>query len=343
MAKSKKILADFLRLRYMFSTQRTKCQREVQLLYREPGILTGYRPPGQSWLYYIGSIFQFHNETVNIWTHIIACIVLVFKLCEILIYSDFSNDCEATPLVAFCACVIISTFLSVITHTFLSKSPLCHYMCLQMDYAGVGIYGFGKCILFFFISSPHDAHSRIAWIYLPFNVFLSWIVMTGCCVAKLFYRRPYPFRRKMIQLGSGGLHAVLGGIPMALRFLYCFLDESCGIHSVSHHLLWMTTMIISLFFFSSHLPEKIFPGTFDYVFQGHNLFHVIISYTALLQIRAAYHDVNNCDSKIWSCHPVSGWVLFISVFVYCIGCVVIMFFLRNYVRKRIENDEKAQN
>lgn len=343
MAKCLKKFANTMRLRNLLFMQRTVTQQEVQLLYREPGILTGYRPSGKSWLYYIGSIFQLHNETVNIWTHIIACALLTLKLREILVTREFAHDCESVPLVGFCICVLASTFLSVIAHTFLSKSPLCHYVCLQMDYAGVGIYGLGKCILFFHISCSYDVYKNSSWFYLPFNVCLSWIVMVGGCIAKLFYRRPYPFRRRLIQLGSGALHAVLGGIPLGLRFVHCFRDESCGMESVSHHLLWITTMIISLFFFSSHLPEKIFPGTFDYVFQGHNLFHVIISCTALFQIRAAYLDVKYCDFGMCSCHQVSGWTIFNTIIVYCIGSVVIMLCLRKYVRERIKSDEKIQN
>ena len=331
------------KLKTLFFTQRTLDHQDVLLLYREPGILTGYRPPGKSFLYYIASIFQLHNETVNIWTHSLACCIFLYKLYNIIYTSDFETDCETFPLIGFSVCIIISTFLSAFTHTFLSKSPMCHYMCLLMDYAGVGIYGLGKCILFFHISSPPDVFQKMERIYLPYNIFLSWIVMCGCSIAKLFYRRPYPFQRKFFQLGAGGLHALLGGIPMTLRFLYCFIDDICEISSLNHHVIWMLTMIVSLFFFSSHLPDKKFPGSFDYFGQGHSIFHVIISYTMLLQYQAAYIDIAQSDGSRWKCHPVTGTSIFATILIYCIGSVVIMFILKKYVTKRIESDVKQQH
>jgi hypothetical protein len=190
----KSSMAVAKRFKGLFCIQPTLDYKDVLMLYREPGILTGYRPAGKSFVYYITSIFQLHNETVNIWTHSIACFIFLYKLHHMIQSSNFDTDCEALPLVGFSVCVIISTFLSALTHTFLSKSPLCHYMCLLMDYAGVGIYGLGKCILFFNISSPPDVFRNMNWIYLPYNVVLSWVVMCGCCIAKLFYRRPYPFK-----------------------------------------------------------------------------------------------------------------------------------------------------
>ena len=43
----------------------------------EPGILSGYRPTDQPWTFYLRSLFWIHNETANIWTHLLAPVLSV--------------------------------------------------------------------------------------------------------------------------------------------------------------------------------------------------------------------------------------------------------------------------
>uniref|UniRef100_A0A8C3NXP2 Uncharacterized protein n=1 Tax=Cyanoderma ruficeps TaxID=181631 RepID=A0A8C3NXP2_9PASS len=43
---------------------------QVPQLYREPGILSGYRPPRSSVSQCLLSALRAHNETLNIWTHL---------------------------------------------------------------------------------------------------------------------------------------------------------------------------------------------------------------------------------------------------------------------------------
>jgi len=55
---------------------------DVPPLFREPYILSGYRPVGLSWRYYVLSLFQMHNETLNVWSHLLAgvCVALRFAV-----------------------------------------------------------------------------------------------------------------------------------------------------------------------------------------------------------------------------------------------------------------------
>uniref|UniRef100_A0A3Q3XGQ1 Uncharacterized protein n=1 Tax=Mola mola TaxID=94237 RepID=A0A3Q3XGQ1_MOLML len=43
--------------------------KEVPRMLNEHFICTGYRPINQNWRYYFLSVFHWHNETLNIWTH----------------------------------------------------------------------------------------------------------------------------------------------------------------------------------------------------------------------------------------------------------------------------------
>ncbi|XP_045159652.2 membrane progestin receptor alpha-like [Mercenaria mercenaria] len=326
----------------LFQAQSFGNHHDIPVIYREPGILTGYRLPGMSWLYYVVSVLQFHNETINIWTHTIATVIFIQKILYILETTDVQTDCEALPLIFFAVCVSTNSFLSAFAHTFHSKSPFCHYICFLLDYAGVGFYSLGQGILFLYILCPNNVYEYLERTSLPVNVCLSWVVTLGGCLSKLLYRRPYPFKRRLIQLASGCIHASFASIPLVSRLIYCFIDKDCKISTFCSHFLWMATMVLCLFFFSSHLPEKRAPGKFDFIGQGHQLFHVFQAVTALLQFKAAQEDgrLNNGGSA-WSCHYVNGKDLVSAVTVYAFGCIMIILLMVKLVRERIESDQKS--
>jgi len=58
----------------------TAFKRDVPVVFHEPHIESGFRLLGQPWLYYVFSIFQLHNESLNIWTHVLAFALTAKKL-----------------------------------------------------------------------------------------------------------------------------------------------------------------------------------------------------------------------------------------------------------------------
>jgi len=58
----------------------TAGKHDVPVVFHEPHVESGFRLLGQPWSYYIFSIFQLHNESLNIWTHVLAFALTVKKL-----------------------------------------------------------------------------------------------------------------------------------------------------------------------------------------------------------------------------------------------------------------------
>lgn len=52
---------------------------DVPPLFRERYILSGYRLAGQPWRRYVLSLFQRHNETLNVWSHLLAAICVAIR------------------------------------------------------------------------------------------------------------------------------------------------------------------------------------------------------------------------------------------------------------------------
>lgn len=61
-------------------TAGTACKHDVPVVFHEPHVESGFRLLGQPWSYYIFSIFQLHNESLNIWTHVLAFALTARKL-----------------------------------------------------------------------------------------------------------------------------------------------------------------------------------------------------------------------------------------------------------------------
>lgn len=59
---------------------------DVPQLFRRRYILSGYRPVGLRWRCYVLSLFQLHNQTLSVWSHLLAagCVAARFLLFTIL-------------------------------------------------------------------------------------------------------------------------------------------------------------------------------------------------------------------------------------------------------------------
>ena len=340
MLRSLSLIRIISHAKKLLRRQQTFCDNDVMLLYREPGVTGEYRPANRTLGYYILSILQLNNETVNVWTHIIAVILLLQKSIFYMNTLGWQQQ-EAMPFLAFSVCSVAYALMSVIAHTCHSKSPRWHYLCFQLDYAGIGAYGLGLTILIFYTGCPTSLYVTLKPYFCYVQVLLSWIYMICCSIAKLKYRRPYPFQRKLWQLGSGALQGSLAGISIILRYWRCFTDSTCSMSSLAHHSSWIWFLSASLFFFSSHLPEVLFPGKFDLIGQGHQLFHVLVPIATLKQFDAAYIDMIENDIEN-APRDIKTFSICLCLIVYAAGVRFIIEKLKPLVDKRIIEDIKCE-
>ena len=110
-------------------------------------VSTGYRINFNSRLLCLGSLFRIHNETVNIWTHLIGCLIgfilclyIAIALCDPADYTvdkllasiydcDTTKDVPAWPLFVHAISAIILLGLSATFHTFCCCDKE-HFNCL---------------------------------------------------------------------------------------------------------------------------------------------------------------------------------------------------------------------
>jgi hypothetical protein len=57
------------------------------------------------------------------------------------------------------------------------------------------------------------------------------------------------------------------------------------------------------FFFGSDVPQRFFPGRFDFVGHSHQIFHVCIMLTSLTQLDAVYKDIQYDKAELYASVP----------------------------------------
>ncbi|KAM7015979.1 membrane progestin receptor beta-like [Tautogolabrus adspersus] len=276
---------------------------DVPPLFRERFILSGYRPVGLSWRCYLLSLFQIHNETVNLWSHLLAAVFVVTRFMVFTVVQGggilgfrlqgpegqgFSLDVASLPLVLYVFSAVTYLSCSAVAHLLQSHSEEAHYSVFFLDYVGMAVYQYGCALALFIYSSDIDwTQSTLGQVFLPAAALLAWFSCTTCCYAKLCFRRPYPLHRKLCQVVPLGVAYLLDISPVADRLL---THRWTSNPALPLHFLQMVLFLSSAFFFSCPIPECFAPGHVDILGHSHQIFHILLSLCTLVQQEALFED-----------------------------------------------------
>lgn len=324
----------------MTYNSRTLKADNVPRALRIPYVINGYRLPYQPWTYYMKSLFHAHNETVNIWTHLIGCILLAYQVySHYQFYSGEGSDIKWTVL-GFGTCSFITLFNSTIAHLLHSKS--CHANCIifMYDYAGVVNWAFGIAILAVYgVSSktmydwmgPHFLNIQVVWTYLNF---------INICISKLWYGHDLSngTRKLMIVVGCA-LQGIWNFVPWLPRYIDCYGSPECELSSLNHLAVVCVAFVGLVLSFVLHQPERSWPGRCDLIGQSHQIFHVMVMITMWLQLRALRIDYMAKHNT--HCKP-DLHQLIICILVVNVSCLVTLFLLTGKVKRTIDNNNKRK-
>ncbi|XP_061174124.1 membrane progestin receptor beta-like [Saccostrea echinata] len=270
---------------------------KVPKVLREPAIFTGYRPVNRSWRYYFFSLFRVHNETFNVWSHLVGILAIFLLLWNLSDTYGFTRNKHIWPVLTFGVCAIITSMLSSVAHLFHSKSTDVHYTMFLLDYIGVTFYSYGTGVIAMYACSTKTFYDNWSQHYLPALVIACWLSYIVLCVAKCLYgENPFNLSRKLLQLGGIFILSVLLIAPLFDRYMACFMQRSCSISSLHHISICILLFALQAFFFGSHFPEKLFPGKCDILGQGHQIFHILSTITQATQIQAVIVDMESGHS-----------------------------------------------
>ena len=253
-------------------------------------ILRGYRV-GLSIKETFWSAFRLHNETLNVWTHLVGCLFFLVALCnhgpvpEGTVDEDLPTWPIATYMVSAATCMGISAFF----HLLLNYNYKLNQITSSLDYAGISLLIMGS---FFPLLQYGFCNPNTRLLYLTGLTALTCFTLTFAF---------YDYEKKVFG-GNRQAWYKFRNFSFAAQGLYGLFPYA---HQIVNHvtgtnpmyvasLVWCVGMgafyLGGMLIMMTKFPECLSSnGTFDFFLSSHQIWHVCVFLAALIWL----HGVRN--------------------------------------------------
>ncbi|KAG0169363.1 hypothetical protein DFQ30_003710 [Apophysomyces sp. BC1015] len=228
------------------------------------------------------SIFMLHNETINIWSHLLGFIFFA----GLSIYGFHRHFPEAsisdrTVFMTFCGAALKCLFCSSIYHTFICHSRTnVKAFTATLDYIGISFLITASVLVteyYGFYCSPVKAH---------YMVFTSIVGSVGIITPFFRHWDTKPWRP--IRIAVFLSMAVSSIVPV------CHLVWRSGFGPTLSFLhlaaVSVTMYILGVVVYVNRYPEKMYPGRFDFAgLTSHAIWHVFVCFGIYFHYLAMLH------------------------------------------------------
>lgn len=230
------------------------------------------------------SLFRSHNETMNIWTHLLGTVLFVFLF--YLTYAiPISSDASVSkvvgfreliqeelhemkygtgdliprwPITIFVFCAIFCLLGSTTFHSFLCCSKMVRGILQTIDYCGISVLISGSyfpVIIYTFFCYPKSLKFHL-FVVVTINIVNVSIMATPT------FRQP---KYRAVRAASFTVVACYAVFSLIHIYLLDGFDNII-FQTMKYYILGMgSTYILGAFLYGSRIPEKYWPGYFDYV------------------------------------------------------------------------------
>ncbi|KAF9188482.1 hypothetical protein BGZ51_000571 [Haplosporangium sp. Z 767] len=261
-----------------------------------PAIMTGYRRPTHSHRKSLLSLGYLHNESVNIWSHLLGAVAFVILVpisyFKIIGVYDTIRWTDVAVLYAFMAGAIICLSMSASFHTFSCHSENVCGHWNRCDYVGIVFLLIGS----FYPAIFYGFYCHKTWQIMYISLISVFGAATIIAVMQPRFRSPqFRWVRSGLFLGMGlsGLFPIIHGIV-----LYGFRMAQQAI-ALNYIFSMGASYVIGALIYGSRFPECLFPGKFDHFGSSHQIFHIFvllgcaIHFVGVTQAMAFWHGVND--------------------------------------------------
>ncbi|XP_053574467.1 membrane progestin receptor gamma isoform X2 [Bombina bombina] len=336
-----------LRVRTMLSWKlpRLLTVQQVPKVFHEESIISGYRSPRSSATACVLSLFQMTNETLNIWTHFIPTWYFLWRMLTLLYSPGSWDDPFLWPLLVFLLSCCIYPLTSSCAHTFSVMSVQARHICFFLDYGAVSLYSLGSAVAY----SAYVFPDR--WVNSPFHrwyvtcAVLNTVICTGLSCYSRFQEETRPRLSKVLRTGAFAYPYLFDSLPLFYRLFLCSGSGCTQNASIIIHKWHTIFAFLTAFLFSTHLPERLAPGHFDYVGHSHQLFHVCAVLGTYFQLEALIKDMTLRRDWLLESSPVPSFSSTLGAWStgMAISLLVIMAFSWGLYWKPVTQRKKQNN
>ncbi|KAL7946831.1 mPR-typeG-protein-coupled receptor [Trichoderma barbatum] len=280
---------DSLSPRFLGSTSRAGKARKVLLSFDElpkwhqdnEFILHGYRPISGSNQASFRSWSYIHNESVNIYSHLIPAIVFLLGEWYIREYLTirYSNVTGADFFIFtfFLLTAIICLGLSTTYHTLMNHSSDVEQLWLRFDLVGIVILTLGDFVSgIYMVFWCEPLQRKIYWSMIGILGSLTIFIMLN----PNFQGKKFRVFRALAFVGTGlsGFAPLIHGVKM---FGFSQMMKQSG---MPYYLIEGGFLMLGALIYVTKFPESRYPGQFDIYGSSHQLFHILVVFATVTQL-----------------------------------------------------------
>jgi len=261
-------------------------------------ILTGYRRAQYSWRTTFGSVFEYlHNETVNIHSHLWPAVAFFFMAVTLDIsFTSRYKSAKRSDLVFMTLYLLSAVFChgaSALFHTIRCHSQKIDARSNALDYAGIIVLVVGS-----YTPSVHFGFPCSVKLQITYCVIIVLLGLGGSFVVwDPEYAKPtHRVIRTIIfcALGSSGW------IPLIHLVIVHGFEETLIHMGQGGLVIASLTYVTGAFLYAIRVPERLYPGKFDYFFSSHQFLHFCVVAGASIHYAGLYKAMQ--FSLTQSCH-----------------------------------------
>ncbi|XP_054152425.1 progestin and adipoQ receptor-like protein 1 [Oppia nitens] len=251
-----------------------------------------YRPQLKSYELCLWSMFRVHNQTTNIWSHLLAAIIFNYifmnQFPEFLITRADRIIFSSVYLGS-----ILSFYGSITFHTFLCHSKRMASLVAKLDYIGISVHIYGNAIGLSYFTFYCDDQ----WFKWIINFVTIFFIVCFILNNMSIFDKNTPFSRtfRAIIFFSFGFTSV---IPQIYWFTSDKLNSIDTSLATNNLILMDIFYVLGTIFYTTRIPERYLIGGCD-LFHSHMWFHIcsflgsFFSYKAIEEI-AYQRSLSHC-------------------------------------------------
>ncbi|PGH35705.1 hypothetical protein GX50_01418 [[Emmonsia] crescens] len=255
---------------------------EVPSWYAHNSFLrTGYRPVNGSVKLCVDSLRFIHNETVNIYSHLIPGAIALAS--NGILHRYFLGRYPTASLVdqlaihVYLTTSVLCFGISSIYHTILCHSEAYSGLWGRLDYVAIIIQTIGSFVSGIYVTFDcKPGLQKLYWTMTGVLGLLSIIIV----VSPRFQSSRWRMLRLFTFVGMG-LSGLLPIIHAASIYPYAQLNQQAGL---GYYLVEGLALIIGVGFYATHFPESWTPEKFDIWGASHQIFHFFVLLSSVIHV-----------------------------------------------------------
>ena len=301
---------------------RSRCQERVRTIQKTwnasvdsveqwgqaPYILRGYRV-GLSVKETFLSMFVLHNETLNVWTHLIGCLYFAGALAmRGAVPEDIAVAEQPTwPIAIFMITAALCMGISAFFHLLLNYNYKLNQITSKLDYAGISLLVMGS---FFPLLQYGFCNDQTRMLYLTGLSFLTCFMLTFAAYDyenKIFGgNRVAWYRFRNFSFFCQGVYGIF---PFGHQIInHCTGYNPMYVASFFWCLAMGTFYVGGMFVMMKRYPESLSSrGRFDFFLSSHQIWHCCVFVAALIWLRGVramyiWRATHQCEAA-----ALQGW------------------------------------